>query len=151
MTGAIPYAMDNSDYSIAIQASEPVRLRFGVAMIRVLIVGDQSAVRRGLHMRLAAEADISVIGEAADCQQTMALATSLCPDVVLIDVDMPHIDGIALASALHTVCPNSSVIVLSIHDDAHICERANEAGVAAFVTKSMPAATLLAAIREVVH
>src|SRR5512137_2901023 len=87
-------------------------------MIRLLIVDDQPAVRRGLQMRLAVEPDLSVVGEAADGEAALALAQEVCPDVVLMDVEMPHMDGIAAANALRRICPDISVIMLSIHDDA---------------------------------
>lgn len=120
-------------------------------MIRLLIVADQPAMRKGLHMRLAAEPDLSVIGEALDCEAALNLTTSLCPDIVLIDADMPRDQGIATAEALHQVCPQARVIILSIHDDAQLCQRAQEAYAAAFVTKSLPAETLLTTIRQVAH
>ena len=68
-------------------------------------------------MRLAAETDFSVIGEATDGQAALDLTTSLRPDVVLMDVDMPRLDGIATASALRLMCPQTSVIMLSFRDD----------------------------------
>jgi len=119
-------------------------------MIRLLIVDDQSAVRQGLQMVLTAEPDLQVVGEASDGEGALSLAQTLNPDVVLMDVEMPHADGIATTQALHTACPHAAVIMLSIHDDAHTRERAERAGAAAFVPKSMPAKVLLAAIRQAV-
>ena len=118
-------------------------------MIRLLIVDDQPAVRKGLQMRLAAESDLVVIGEASDGQAALDLARALYPDVVLMDVEMPHMDGIAAAQALQSICPNISVIMLSIHDDAHTRSCAEKAGAVAFISKSVPADTLLETIRQV--
>ena len=118
-------------------------------MIRLLIVEDQPGVRQGLRMRLGAEADFSVIGEATDKQSALELATLLRPDVVLMDVDMPRLDGIATACALRSICPHISVIMLSFQDDVSARRLAEQAGVVAFVAKSMPADTLLTAIRQV--
>ncbi len=120
-------------------------------MIRLLIVADQPSVRKGLQMRLAAEIDFSVIGEASDCEAAVELAQSLCPDIVLIDIDMPHIDGIGLTQKLHQLCPQTSLIILSIQDDIFTCAKAKNAGAVAFIAKSMPADTLLQTIREVAH
>jgi DNA-binding NarL/FixJ family response regulator len=120
-------------------------------MIRLLIVEDQPAVRKGLLMRLAAEPDLLVVGEAPDGAAALDVAACLCPDVVLIDIEMPDMDGIATASALRSIYPHASVIILSMHDDALTRSRAKEAGVAAFVGKSMPADTLLTTIRQVAH
>lgn len=117
-------------------------------MIYLLIVADQPSVRKGLKMRLAAEIDFSVIGEASDSAVALELAQSLCPDIVLIDMDMPSMDGIALTSDLHRVCPQASVIVLSIQDDVSTCAQAQNAGAAAFIVKSMPGDVLLSTIRQ---
>jgi DNA-binding NarL/FixJ family response regulator len=119
-------------------------------MIRLLIVAEQPAIRKGLNMRLAAETDLIVIGEAVDCETALVLAISQCPDIVLLDADMVFSDGIAVAKILHTTCPQTSVIVLSIHDDPHTRQRAEQAGVAGIVGKSLPLDTLLTTIRGVV-
>lgn len=123
--------------------------QIGTQVIRILIVDDQPSVRKGLVMRLAAEPDLHVVGEAAGGQAALKLAASLSPDVVLMDIEMPNMDGIAATSALHSLCPKSSIIILSIHDDKQTCERAEHAGAAAFVPKSMPTNNLLATIRQV--
>ena len=102
-------------------------------------------------MRLAAEADFTVIGEASSYQSALALARALCPDVVLIDMEMPRMDALTTADALRSICGQTRVVVLSIHDDVAARARAEEAGAAAFVAKSMPADTLLATIRQVAH
>ena len=120
-------------------------------MIRLLIVGDQPAVRKGLHMRLAAEADFAVVGEAKDGETAIQMATAHCPDIVVIDADMLHIDGIALANALHVSCPQTAIIILSLQDDAATCKRVSECGAAALVTKSNPAESLLMTIRQIAH
>ena len=108
-------------------------------------------MRKGLAMYLAAEADLCVVGEAADGPTALDLATRFCPDIVLVDVEMPSMDGIAMTSTLHIDCPQVSVIILSIHDDVFALKRAAQAGAAAFVDKSMPADTLLTTIRQVVN
>jgi DNA-binding NarL/FixJ family response regulator len=120
-------------------------------MIRLLIVGDQPAVRKGLHMVLDAEVDLSVIGEVSDSETVLALATSLCPDIVIIDIDMLHMDGIDMARTLHQLCPQISIIILSLRDDLLTCTRAEDAGATAFVVKSMPTDTLPKTIRQVAH
>jgi DNA-binding NarL/FixJ family response regulator len=141
--------MDNADYITARNETHTVKPVSGSEMIRVLIVDDQPAVRKGLLMLFAAAADLRVVGEAADSQSALELAVSLCPDIILVDVEMPHMDGIATAATLHGICPQASIIILSFHDDAPTRARAEDAGAAAFVAKSMPADTLLTTIRQV--
>lgn len=105
-------------------------------------------MRQGLLMRLAVEKDFAVIGEAADCQTAQDLAGALRPDVVLIDMDTPHVNGIAIAALLCRLCPQVAVIMLSLHDDSCARKIAADAGAAAFVAKSLPADALLTAIRD---
>jgi len=127
------------------------RRMIGATMIRLLLVEDELAVRQGLTMRLSAEPDFSVIGEAVDGEAALEMAGRLRPDVVLMDVEMPCLDGIATTCALLTICPSTAVIILSLHDDACTQARAKKAGAAAFVAKSMPSETLLTTIRQVAH
>lgn len=115
--------------------------------IRVLIVDDQAAIRDGLRMRLALESDVQVVGTASDGLEALRWAHKLNPDVVVMDVEMPHMDGIAATEALHFVAPLSVVVILSIYDSPRLRERAHEAGAAAFVAKQAGDAVLLAAIR----
>ncbi len=100
-------------------------------------------------MLLATEPDLSLVGEAPDGVTALDLAGALCPDIVLMDVDAPHLDGIETACALSSICPQASIVFISFHDDAQMREIAAHAGAAAFVVKSMPVATLLTAIRQV--
>jgi DNA-binding NarL/FixJ family response regulator len=133
------------DYTIPVKAS----LVGGISkMIKLLIVDDQPAVRQGLRMRLAAEPDLEVVGEAADGEVALHSVRTLCPDVVLMDVEMPRMDGIAATDTLRKLCPSTAVIMLSIYDDVRTRARAEVAGAVAFVPKSAPAGMLLAAIRQ---
>ena len=119
-----------------------------VLMIRVLLVDDQSVVRRGLRARLQLEPDIQVVGEASAGGEALSLAQTLLPDVVLMDVAMPEMDGIETTVALRKVVPQSAIVILSIHDDAQTRERAQTAGAVAFVEKRGATEALLAAIRQ---
>jgi DNA-binding NarL/FixJ family response regulator len=117
-------------------------------MIRLLLVDDQSAVRRGLGIRLQLEPDIQIVGEASTGREALALAQILIPDVVLMDIEMPEMDGIETTAALSQVVPQSVVVILSINDDAQTRGRAQAAGAVAFVEKRGATETLLSAIRR---
>ena len=117
-------------------------------MIRLVLVDDQPAVRHSLRMRLGLEPDLEVVGDASTGREALSLVAQLAPDVVLMDVAMPDLDGIAATAALRTRCPHSAVIMLSIADDAQTQARARAAGAVAFVEKSGGTETLLSAIRS---
>ena len=118
-------------------------------MIRVLLVDDQSVVRRALRGRFHLEPDLEVVGEASTGSEALALAQALTPDVVLMDVEMPEMDGIEATVALRRMVPQSAIVMLSIYDDAQIRGRAQAAGAVAFVEKRGTTEALLAAIRQV--
>ena len=122
----------------------------GEATISIVLVDDQATVRRGLRMRLTIEADVEVVGEAGSGEAALRLVRSLNPDVVLMDVEMPGMDGIDATAALRAAAPQVAVVVLSLYDDARTRARAREAGAAAFVAKHQAKTTLLATIRRVV-
>ncbi len=117
-------------------------------MIRLLIVDDQPSVRQGSSRRLSLEPDMAVVGEAGNGRDAIALVERLIPDIVLMDVEMPELDGISATAILRTSTPRSSVILLSIHDDAITQSRAFSAGAAAFVSKSAEIDGLIETIRQ---
>jgi DNA-binding NarL/FixJ family response regulator len=116
-------------------------------MIRVLLVDDQAVVRRALRVRFHLEPDLQVVGEASTGSDALTLAQTLMPDVVLMDIEMPEMDGIEATAALRKVVPQSVIVILSIYDDAQTRARAEAAGAVAFVEKRGATETLLAAIR----
>jgi DNA-binding NarL/FixJ family response regulator len=118
-----------------------------VKAIRVLLVDDQPAVRRGLMMRLQLEPDISVVGEAQDGVTAISAARELNPDVLVMDYEMPGLDGIEATRALAKTGSTSAVVMLSIHDDTAVRRAATSAGVQSFIAKHEPSERLLAAIR----
>ena len=117
-------------------------------MIKVLLVDDQPSVRQGLKMRLALEPDLAVMGEADNGAEALELAQTLSPDVVVMDVEMPEMDGITATEWLHEMSPHVTVVMLSVHGDAVTRARARAAGAAAFVEKQGSVETLLAEIRR---
>jgi len=119
-------------------------------MIRLLLVDDQPAVRRGLRMRLALEPDFLVAGEAEDGVAALALMPILRPDIVLMDAQMPRMDGIIATVALRAAYPNAAVVILSLHDDQATRKQATAAGATAFLSKQASDTTLMAVLRGTV-
>jgi len=119
--------------------------------IRLLLVDDEPAIRRGLRMRLALESDVEVVGEAADGAAALEEVERLAPQVVLMDVEMPGLDGIATTSELRSRSTGAAVVMLSMYDDAATVERALAAGATAFVSKQSIDGALLEAIRRAAH
>lgn len=117
-------------------------------MISILIVDDQPTVRRGLRMRLALEHDMQIVGEAENGEVALRLAQTLHPTIVLMDVEMPRLDGIATTAALRDLAPDSAVIMLSVHCDRRMKARAREAGAVAYLEKHTADAALLDTIRQ---
>jgi CheY-like chemotaxis protein len=117
-------------------------------MIRLLLVDDLAVVRSGLRMRLALEQDMKVIGEADDGALALDLARELRPDIVLMDAEMPRMDGIAATIALRAAMAQVIVIILGLNEDKASRERALAAGAAAFVSKRTADTALIGAIRR---
>jgi DNA-binding NarL/FixJ family response regulator len=119
-----------------------------MSQVRVLIVDDVPYVRRDLCTLLTVNEETQVVGEAGDGHEAIRQAEMLHPDVVLMDLEMPVMDGYTAAREIKAICPSSRVIALSIHGDDDSRSRASRAGVDAFVEKGAPLATLLCVIQQ---
>ncbi|MGH3087460.1 MAG: response regulator [Rubrobacteraceae bacterium] len=117
--------------------------------IRLLLVDRQRVVRAGLRMRFAMEPDLEVVGEADDIAGAASLASSLCPDVIVMDVEAPGESGITATGELRSASPGSAVVIFTLRDDAATKERTRQMGAAAFVAKHQTEEMLLATIRGV--
>jgi DNA-binding NarL/FixJ family response regulator len=115
--------------------------------IRVLVVDDHQVVRRALAQLISVEADVEVVGEAGTGTAAVALARQLAPDVVLMDINMPEMNGIEATRAIHAAFPAMRVIGLSMFDHGDQQAAMQDAGAVAYVSKSGPAEELLWAIR----
>jgi DNA-binding NarL/FixJ family response regulator len=117
-------------------------------VIRILIVDDRPATRAGLRMRLALEPDLAVVGEADSGEMATSLAARLAPDVVVLGLELPRLDGIEATAMLRQTYPGTAVVLLGLHDSDAVRTRAREAGAAAFVGKHELDEPLVAAIRR---
>jgi len=121
-------------------------------VIRLLLVDDQPLVRAGLRMVFEPEADVGIVGEAADGDQAVRLAASLRPDVVLMDVRMPRVDGIQATRAILDGAGDPvaiRVLVLTTFDHDEYVYEALRAGASGFLLKDAPPEALVAAVRAV--
>ena len=117
--------------------------------ITVLLAEDHQIVREGLRALLKLEQDIQVVGEAANGRDAVRLAASLCPDVVVMDIAMPLLNGLEAARQILGAAPATRLLVLSAHSDDAYVERVMELGAAGYLIKQTAAHILPLAIREI--
>lgn len=117
--------------------------------IRILLADDHAMVRRGLHVFLSTQSDMVVVGEASDGQEALQQAAELEPDVVLMDLHMPVLDGIETARQLRVLTPNIRIIVLTSFSDQDHVVPAVRAGVKGYLLKDIEPEDLAVAIRNV--
>jgi DNA-binding NarL/FixJ family response regulator len=117
--------------------------------IRILIADDHAVVREGTRRILEQEPDMEVVGEAGDGEETVAMATSLKPDVAIVDISMPKMDGIEATKKIKAVTPSVNVLILSAYDDDQFIFSLLEAGAAGYLLKSIRSRELLDAVRAV--
>ncbi len=116
------------------------------SMVRVLLVDDHVMVRRGIKSLTDGHDNLRVIGEASDGEQAVELTAQLRPDVVLMDVNLPVMDGVTATSRIHQDHPDIVIVGLSVHDDRQIVDAMTKAGAAAFVSKGSVTEELYEAI-----
>lgn len=117
--------------------------------LRLLIADDQPLIRRGLALMLGTEEGIKVVGQAADGQQALALAHALNPDVVVMDLQMPRMGGVAATRQLAQELPQVRVVVLTTFDDDELVFEAVRAGAQAYLLKDAEEAEVLETVRAV--
>jgi DNA-binding NarL/FixJ family response regulator len=117
--------------------------------IRVLIVDDHPMVREGLGSMLAAAADMEVVGEAGTGAEAIAQVEALQPDVVLLDLQLPDVDGLIVLKQIKTVTPDTRILIVTMHDNAAYMTQAMVSGAAGYVLKGIRRGEILAAIHTV--
>jgi DNA-binding NarL/FixJ family response regulator len=119
--------------------------------ITILLADDHALMREGCRIMLELENDFEVVGEARDGRQAVELAKKLHPDVALIDIAMPSLNGLEAARQIHHASPATKVLMFSGHSEDAYVQTATESGAAGFILKQNPAQDVCRAIREVHH
>jgi two-component system, NarL family, response regulator NreC len=120
-----------------------------MAHLRVLLADDHTIMRQGLRLLLERQPDITVVGEASDGRQCVELAEAENPDVVIMDVGMPNLNGIEAARQIVAKRPHVAVAILSMHSDESYIIRALKAGARAYLLKDSAESDLIAAIKAI--
>lgn len=115
--------------------------------IRLLLVDDHAVVRSGLHMLLATEDDVDIIGEVGTAAEALASAANLKPDVILMDIGLPDKSGIEATRDIKAHFPDIAIVALTIHEDEEYFFKMLEAGASGYVPKRAAPEELLTAIR----
>ena len=116
-------------------------------MITVLLADDHTLVRDALCYLLEAQGDIKIVATAADGQEAVEHARRLCPDVVVLDISMPRMDGLEAARQICGMCANTRIVMLTIYHTAEHVQHALQAGASGFVLKDAAGQELVAAVR----
>ncbi len=118
-------------------------------MIRIVLCDDHAVMRRGLRLVLEEQSDFTVVGEGGDGREALALVEALKPDVAVLDITMPNLNGIEAARQITAKTPETAVIVLSMHADESFVLRALKGGAKGYILKESREADLIHAIRLV--
>jgi len=121
----------------------------GKGRIRVLLADDHTLIRQGLRSLLEKEADIKVIGEARNGREAVHQVAALKPDVVIMDVSMPRLNGFEATQRIGAGCPGTRIVALTVHKEDHHVRALLKAGARGYVPKDAPFCDLLAAVRAV--
>jgi two-component system response regulator NreC len=119
--------------------------------IKVIIADDHTIFRSGLNLLLSSESDIDVVGEAMDGDSAVKLATELKPDVVLMDISMPELNGFQATQLIKERIPEVSVLVLTMHRSEEYFFQMLEAGASGYILKGAETTELINAVRSVAH
>lgn len=117
--------------------------------VRILLADDHNVMRNGLRLLLERQPNLAVVGEAADGRETVRLAEALNPDVVVMDIGMPNLNGIEATRQIVGAKPETAIVILSMHSDESYVIRALKAGARAYLLKDSAEGDLIAAIHAI--
>jgi two-component system response regulator NreC len=125
--------------------------RLKSAMINVVLADDSQAVRKGLKALIGSDPDFTVVGEAENGIQAVEVVSNLRPDVLVLDLMMPGLNGLEVIRCLVRDCPQTRIVVLSLHADEAYVSEALRCGAKAYILKESPPEELLKAIHCILH
>ncbi|MEN6585319.1 MAG: response regulator transcription factor [Sulfuricella sp.] len=117
--------------------------------ISVFLADDHTVVRDGLRVLLESQADISVVGVAANGREAVRQVMALHPDIVIMDISMPELNGIEATLQIHNTCPSSQILILTMHSTSEYIFRALQAGARAYLLKESSGVEVVSAIHAV--
>jgi DNA-binding NarL/FixJ family response regulator len=120
-----------------------------MAILRILLADDHAIVRQGVKALIGTQPDMEVIGEADEGASALKMAAELLPDVLIIDLSMPKLNGTQATEQIKQVCPGVKILVLTVHEDRGYFRRLLDAGASGYALKQAPADQLFKAIRIV--
>jgi two-component system response regulator NreC len=120
-----------------------------MSKLKVFLADDHAVVREGLKRLIEAESDMMIIGEAADGQEAVEKAAEVCPDVAVVDVSMPRLNGAQATQRIKQACPSIAVLALTVHEDRSYLRELLGAGASGYVLKRAAGGDLIRAIRAV--
>ncbi len=117
--------------------------------IKVFLADDHEIVRHGIRLLLEEEADMKVIGEAGNGREAVTKTRKLCPDIVVMDIEMPGLNGIEAIEKIHENCDSCKIIILSMHSNSEYIRRALKSGARGYILKESAGKELVRSIRSV--
>lgn len=117
--------------------------------ISVFLADDHPVVRDGLKHVLNTQSDLTVVGEAENGRDTLAQLDQQCPDIVIMDISMPNLNGIEATRQIHNICPDTRIIILSMHSSTKLVFRALQAGASGYLLKGSANNEIITAVRAV--
>jgi DNA-binding NarL/FixJ family response regulator len=139
---------ESKSYQAEIAPVKKDQVLKGSPSFRILIVDDHELIRQGVRFIFSRDSQFAICGEAANGAEAIEQVKNLNPDVVILDISMPVMNGLEAAPEIRRVAPKTKIVVLTMHDSAQMRKQAQDAGADAFVTKAQVASQLMQVVQS---